>query len=875
MKTTEKQLKMTRKHKPIWFFVISLAISGMVLPTNAQPGTVQSHQKISSTQGNFTGVLDNSDLLGWCALASIGDLDGDGNNDIVVGAPFDDDGGGDRGALWIMFLNSDGTVKSHQKISATQGGFTGNLSNADMFGHSVTSLGDLDGDGVTDIAAGAIGDDDGVSQEGAVWILFLNTDGTVKSHQKISAAQGNFTGVLDIADWFGYSIASLEDLDGDGVTDIAVGARFDSDSGSSRGAVWMLFLNTDGTVKSHQKISSAQGNFTGTLDDADYFGWSVTSLDDLDGDGITDIAVGATFDDDGNNNTGAVWILFLNADGTVKSHQKISAAQGNFGGSLDSYDLFGGALTSLGDLDGDGITDIAVSAYQDDDGGGTSFNKGAVWILFLNADGTVKSHQKISQTQGNFTGTVDDADGFGTSLARIADLNGDSIVEIAVGTYQDDDGGNNRGAIWMLFLDGTPSPLSSSSINLSFTETDVSCSGGNDGVIAASVSGGTPPYNYIWSDGQNTPTIIGLNAGTYFVMVIDATGATVSGNATITQPPGIYLYINSTQASCGTADGTASVIALGGAVGFSYLWNDPAAQTTPTATGLAAGTYLITVTDANFCFKTDSVRVDNPYAMNANIAFIADADCNGGCEGFASVIASGGIEPYFYQWSDPQNQASVTATGLCAGEYTVTVSDFYGCSATSSFTISEPEAIDFSTAVSNATSGNCDGTATVMVSGGTPGYFYLWDDPDDQITQTATDLCSGIYNVTVWDANGCSATQSITIEEANYTGVEDNVMSGIISIYPNPTAGKFTIETRSQVSQDIEINITNPIGQEIYSEKLVEQFGNIRKEFDFEDYPNGVYMINILNEPAYLPTGQAGRTGRREFLLSKRITIIN
>ena len=861
MKITAKHSKTIHKHKPTLSFVISLAITVMVLPAISQPGTVQSHQKISSTQGDFTGVLDNSDLLGWCALTSIDDLDDDGNNDIIVGAPFDDDGGGDRGALWIMFLNSDGTVKAYQKISATQGGFTGSISNADMFGHSVISLGDLDGDGVTDIAAGAIGDDDGISQEGAVWILFLNTDGTVKSHQKISAAQGNFTGVLNIADWFGYSLASLGDLDGDGVTDIAVGARFDSDGGPSRGAIWMLFLNTDGTVKSHQKISSTQGNFTGILDNSDYFGWSVTSLDDLDGDGITDIAVGATFDDDGNNNCGAVWILFLNADGTVKSHQKISSLEGNFAPSIDSYDLFGGSITSLGDLDGDNITDIAIGAYQDDDGNGSSFNKGAVWILFLNADGTVKSHQKISQTQGNFSGTLDDTDGFGTSLTRISNFNGDSTVKIAVGTYQDDDGGNNRGAIWLLSIESTPSSPTSS-IGLSLAETNVSCSGGNDGVIEASVSGGTPPYNYIWSDGQNTQTIIGLNAGTYFVMVMDANGETVSGNATITQPPGVYMYLNSTQAACATADGSASVLAMGGTGSFTYLWNDPDSQTTSTATGLTAGSYIIMATDANLCINIDSIKVNNPYIMNAEVAFIADTDCNGECSGLASVVGSGGIEPYSYLWSDSQNQTSVTATGLCAGDYTVTVVDVDGCNATSTlFTVEEPEVINFSTSVSNAITGNCDGIATVTAMGGTSPYFYLWDDPDYQITQTATDLCSGIYTVTVWDANGCEATQSVTIEEINYTGVEENIVSNIISIYPNPTAGKFTIETQSQVSQVIEVKITNPIGQEIYSEKLVEQPGNTRKEFNLEDYPNGVYMINILN--------------KRDFLLSKRITIMN
>ncbi len=349
-----------------------------------------------------------------------------------------------------------GWVLSHQKISDTEGGFKGTLGQNDRFGNMVASLGDLNDDGVVDLAVGAYRDSQEGFERGAVWILFLNDDGTVKCpkcYHKISSDSGDLPpGALDNSDWFGYALASLGDLDGDGVGDLAVGAPRDDDGGFNRGAVWILFLNADGTVKSHQKISDTQGGFTGILDAADLFGWSVAALGDLDGDGVGDLAVGAPGDADGGGfGRGAVWVLFLNTNGTVKSHQKISDTQGGFTGILDAADLFGWSVASLGDLNGDDVGDLAVGAWFDDDGG---TDRGAVWVLFLNTDGTVKSHQKISDTQGGFTGILDNGDLFGISVGSLGDLDLDGVGDLAVGAADDDDGGSNRGAVWILFLDG-------------------------------------------------------------------------------------------------------------------------------------------------------------------------------------------------------------------------------------------------------------------------------------------------------------------------------------------------------------------------------------------------------------------------------------
>lgn len=418
----------------------------------AQVGTVVAEQKISATAGGIVGPLEAGDSFGWAA-ASLGDFDGDGVGDVAVGAIGDDDAVPSGGAVWILFLNPDGTVKDEQKISGTEGGFGGTLGADDDFGSSIAAIGDVDGDGVADLAVGADRSDGGGTDRGAVWILFLNANATVKAEQKISDTEGWPGAALNDADFFGGSVSGLGDLDGDGVRDIAVGAPDDdrSISDPNQGAVWILFLNQDGTVKAHQKINETNGGFGPGLDPHDRLGCSVASLGDLDGDGVVDLAVGARGDDDGLTSAGAVWILFLQSDGTVKARQKISRAAGGFDGVLLTQDQFGSAVSSWDDLDGDGIQDLAVGLPLADDAG---VNVGAVWILLLNSDGTVKAEQKISATQGNFGGSLDEHDQFGISLACTGDLDGDGTPDLFVGANADDDGDLGTGAGWVLFLEG-------------------------------------------------------------------------------------------------------------------------------------------------------------------------------------------------------------------------------------------------------------------------------------------------------------------------------------------------------------------------------------------------------------------------------------
>jgi hypothetical protein len=441
-----------KRYQPATLIIFSLLLSLLVSACKeTYTKEVDEDQKISESRGQFSGNLDEGDQFG-ATLANIGDLEGDGVIDLAVGAPYDDDEGEDRGAVWVLFMDEDGQVDTQQKISGSEGSFDGDLDDGDLFGSAIAELDDLNGDGFRDIVVSAPMDDDGGTNHGALWILFLRDDGTVESYQKISEESGDFNVNLNADDQFGHAVANIGDLNSDGIDDLAVGMPNDDDGGTDRGAVWILFMNSDGTVSDSQKISSESGDLERDPSDGDRFGSSVAAVGDLDDDGVTDLAVGTSGDDDGGTDRGAVWILFMNSDGTVDGLKRIAHNRGGLEDQLSDNDQFGSALVSLGDLNDDGNEDLIVGAPGSDDGGG---NRGAVWVLFMQSDGEVISASKISDSKGEFDGSLNDNDQFGSALASIGDLNDDDHQDLAVGVPFDDDNGSDKGAVWILFLDET------------------------------------------------------------------------------------------------------------------------------------------------------------------------------------------------------------------------------------------------------------------------------------------------------------------------------------------------------------------------------------------------------------------------------------
>ncbi len=435
------------------------ALGTLVLGSLAS-AQVLHEQRIAEGLGGFPVNLPNGAQFG-ARLAALGDLDGDGIVDLAVGEPQGSDGFVSAGAVWILFLNANGTVRSYQKISATQGGFTGALGAGSYFGSGLALLDDLDGDGVRELAVGADGDGQGGYRRGAVFVLFLRTDGTVRTQTKIASGLGGFTGTLDNSDRFGGALAQVGDIDDDGKVELAVGARQDDDAATDTGAVYLLSLNPTGTVATTRKLSATSGGLTFPIVEGDELGGGLGALGDWDGDGTEDLAVGmikfktpVTGNPPVEEDSGSVILLRLNPDGTQKSFNRIHKGSSGFTPGHPGA-LFGSAILLGEDYDGDGVRDLLVgsSSYgaatvATQDGNIT----GALWLLYMNADGTVRANLQVARNQVGFTGPIVGGDAFGCALALIGDADGNGKKDVAVGARGADVGGLDAGAVWELSL---------------------------------------------------------------------------------------------------------------------------------------------------------------------------------------------------------------------------------------------------------------------------------------------------------------------------------------------------------------------------------------------------------------------------------------
>jgi len=335
---------------------------------------------------------------------------------------------------------------------------------------------------------------------------------------------------------------------------------------------------------------------------------------------------------------------------------------------------------------------------------------------------------------------------------------------------------------------------SSVSIISNYNGEDISCFGASDGSALVNGTGGETPYSYLWSDGQTTQSANGLPNGTISVTITDANGCTSQSSLTLTEPLELVASVlvtsdyNGEEISCnGAADGQASSTQTGGTGTYSYSWSD--GQTTPIATGLTSGSYTVTITDDNGCMSLAFVSLAEPTAISATISVTSDYNgqnisCFGYTDGQATVVPSGGTQPYIYGWTNGQN--TDVANNLASGIHTASVTDVNGCFVTVDVTLTEPVQLSSSAAIISSYNGediSCyngsNGVAMVSPVGGTLPYTYSWSD--GQTANVASGLSEGLYTVDVTDVNGCIVNAFITLTQPT----EINITATIVDVSCN------------------------------------------------------------------------------------------
>lgn len=309
-------------------------------------------------------------------------------------------------------------------------------------------------------------------------------------------------------------------------------------------------------------------------------------------------------------------------------------------------------------------------------------------------------------------------------------------------------------------------------VELTGSSNSVSCNGNGDGTATINAVGGTAPYTYLWDAAalnQTSMTATGLSGGDYSVTVTDFQGCSSESIVSVIENSAVAVSMDGSAALCNSSlDGTATVLASGGTGGtYTYLWDDPMAQTTSTATGLSQNTYNVIVTDSAGCTAEGMFAVLAPEALVTGIINSTDANCFGAADGTISISATGGTFPYSFSWSDNGTVTDSTRNDLLAGNYQLIVSDGNNCTETIDFSIGEPAALATSFDNNDVNcNGESTGTAMVIPNGGTGPFAYLWGPAaNNQNTQEATALTAGMYTVTITDANQCTFEATTEIQE--------------------------------------------------------------------------------------------------------------
>lgn len=450
---------------------------------------------------------------------------------------------------------------------------------------------------------------------------------------------------------------------------------------------------------------------------------------------------------------------------------------------------------------------------------------------------------------------------------------------------------------------------------------DVSCNGGADGAVDFTVTGANGVVTYAWSNGATTEDVSGLSAGTYSVTITDSYGCSESASFTVAEPTAISYTYSSTPILCYGGLSQESITINGGTPPYTVTNQNGGALVIGLGEGVTAHgntyatTYNYTITDANGCTASFTAVISQPDALSATYAVSSyvggwNVSCSGSNDGWVDVTVSGGTAPYSYSWSD--GSSSEDASGLYAGTYDVTITDANGCSTSiMGIHLNEPTPVTSTLSVTPSIGVNPGGEANtiyigygpqsltldMMASGGTAPYTYAWS-PSSSLSSAsgasvvASPTSSTTYTVVATDANGCTSTQSVTINvvdvrcgkkgnkvlvckvppgnpgNAHTICVSPNAVAAHLatgsylgnctnktewstsgfSVFPNPSGGVITLSFDLTEDVAVQYQVVDMRGSVITDGLLDETAGNYQVQLDLSAQPSGMYFVRFISD---------------------------
>jgi gliding motility-associated-like protein len=305
-------------------------------------------------------------------------------------------------------------------------------------------------------------------------------------------------------------------------------------------------------------------------------------------------------------------------------------------------------------------------------------------------------------------------------------------------------------------------------LELSAADDHVNCFNGTDGAIDITVNGGTLPYTYTWSNGQDTQDISGLTEGSYDVLVMDALGCEVSYSTVINQPDTLLIQYQVYSATCSAENGGIQAQVTGGTTPYTYEWSNE--TTGLNLNNVTSGFYTFIVTDAQGCTNSITTEISSLSNIGAEVT-VKDLRCYNDNTGEITAFVTSGNAPFTYDWS---NGASTPVIGgLAAGNYAVTITDAFGCQMTETVSVDQPDSLIVSLTSPVFTGGynvsvwnGNDGVIVTEVEGGTDPYNYIWSN--GETSAIITDLKAGTYSIIVTDMMGCTAYASTRLTQPDF-----------------------------------------------------------------------------------------------------------